>query len=44
MFPNKRSDKRTGICSVVLARENENTAYVAIKETDVDRGSITVNC
>jgi hypothetical protein len=40
MFPNKRSDGRTGICSVALARENENTAYATIKETDVQRRSI----
>lgn len=40
MFPNKRSDGRTGISSAVMAGENENTAYATIKETDVQRGSI----
>jgi hypothetical protein len=40
MFPNKRSDGRTGICSALMARENENTSYATVKETDVQRESI----
>jgi hypothetical protein len=36
MFPNKRNDGRTGICSAVLVRQTENTAYVIIKGTDVE--------